>query len=44
MSSTTSTDLVEREDELTELSAQLDAALGGHGRVLLIEGPAGRLR
>ena len=34
-------DLVERERELAELSAELDASLGGDGRVLLIEGPAG---
>ena len=33
--------LVERERELAELRSELGAALGGDGRLLLIEGPAG---
>src|SRR5829696_6768784 len=34
-------DLVEREREVHALDALLDDALGGDGRVVLIEGPAG---
>jgi ATP/maltotriose-dependent transcriptional regulator MalT len=33
--------LLEREDELTRLDATLDEVQQGHGRVVLVEGPAG---